>query len=103
MTIEWLNAELTRARVTVEAADSRWWRRRYVTAEVVRVEPVQEPGRPCRFRSYADWQFVVGGDRVCDHNDSLAHQIDEVQASELYWREKAAKRAALKNPWSETP
>jgi hypothetical protein len=73
-TIEWLNSELTRAKVTREAAKSRWWRRRYVVAEVERRElknaDIMDVG-------HRQWHFVVGGDRVYDHDPHLASKLEE--------------------------
>lgn len=95
--IEWLNDDLTRAVVTVESKTSRWWRRRYVTAEVI-LEP-DVPG--ALLFTYDRWRFVVGGDKVSDHDHELACAL--VSRREIAELDRAcrAHRAKLKNPWSE--
>lgn len=94
--IEWRTEDMMRAMITVEGKGSRWWRRRWIVAEVVRV-PSERP----EIASYANWQFVIGGDRVCDHDDDLAQEIERRMRDDIYWRNKAEQRAKLKNPWEE--
>lgn len=92
--VEWQNGELTHAVITVEASGSRWWRRRYVVAEV--------ESKPDQFHDYSQWRFVIGGDRVCDHDDRLAQMIQITWQNESLNRERATKRAKLKSPWTAT-
>jgi hypothetical protein len=96
MKIAWLNNDFTKARVTVEAVDSRWWRRRWVTALVEFIEPnVEFPS----LIGYVGWRFMHGGDRVCDHDDALAQAIEEQRKVHTHQRDEDAKRARLRNPW----
>lgn len=90
--IEWLDDEFTRARVTTESSASRWWRRRYITSEVAR--GANEIGRQ-------HWRFEVGGDRVLDHDETLAGQLEHARDREVIARESRAFKAKLKNPWTE--
>lgn len=94
MKLEWLNEDFTRAKITVTSDASRWYRRRYVTAEVERVH------RDNILDGYASWLFVAGGDRVCDHDDYLAQNIERKHRDAIDLRKRAAKEAKLKNPWS---
>ena len=100
-TIEWLNDDLTRAMIRVEAADSRWWRPRFVAALIKRVEPDADKHGEPRWKSYADWVFFNGGDRVIDHDDELGHWIEDAYDNEKLSRKIDADRAKLKNPWAE--
>lgn len=89
--IEWLNDDLTRATVTVEADGSHWWRRRYVTADVEYIDKQWD---------YTCWAFVVGGDRVHKHDEYIAYALHNARNAELDKRREAAERARLKNPWT---
>lgn len=92
MNIEFLDEEMTRAQVTTEAKTSRWWRRRYVTAEVRQESPPD---------GHRGWRFVLGGDRVYDHDAELASELESKLREAREWRQYHAERAKLKNPWRE--
>lgn len=91
--LEWLDSDLTRVMVTAEAPDYRWWRKRFVKAEVERrsIDSI--------FADYKRWHFVIGGDRVADHDAGLASDLESHRRAKLSVRAVEAERAKLKNPW----
>lgn len=97
MIVEWLNNNFTRAIVTCRAPDYRWWRRRYVRAEIKSVAREERT-----WHDYNSLVFVANDVRVCDSDDQLAQDIWENRSNAIAMRNYRLHRDALAakgNPW----